>query len=1435
MVFVFAMIVFESLSADAATVVKTTNEQSYLPGNAITWTLVVEPGDAPSAVTFQNSLTGGINASIWQSQATGWTGGAWSSGANGFSYGPSNSGTAGGSGYPQLVSTGTAGATVGPNAEYVYQTMIPSYGSGGDDDSVFIFRNVNCQQYFNIRLDAYTLGSTCPGYGVLSYDTVVPNGAACSQTTWTGGDSGPLGVKYVEVPCVAYNSWWNVDIRVCNGQILAKAWPVGSPEPGWELNYTDATVNVAGSFGFQQDTSTTYFRNLTVYNLGAENNVIVTDPLPSCLTGLTSSCGSFSGSTFTWNVGNFTVCQNPATCTITSQVSCTCPTGPMTNTAAVTSSLGTGVPGTAVVNIGGFTLAKTTSQTVPLTANAPITYSLVLCNTSSSTYTSAVTIQDVLGANQHWNYNGFSYAGSGNISSLSQWYTIGGSTAAVDMISSSTSPSFGVQNVPGGSCVTINLDYQENNIGSESCTVVNNYAYIPSSGSCGVTSATIPVTIAPNCSTPTPTPTSTDTPTRTPTDTPTSTPTITPTKTPSSTATSTDTPTRTNTFTPTPTTTPSNTPTPTPTITPTDTPTRTPTPTDTATPTPTHTVTPTYTDTPTPTNTSTPTPTRTPTPTPTPTNTIADTPTPTPTTTPTNTLTSTLTRTFTPTPTPTMTATNTSTPTPTSTPTSTPTHTSTPTPTTTPTNTPTVTNTGTPTPTRTVTNTPTDTFTPTITYTPTNTVTGTAPPTNTFTATGTNTPTATPTRTPTVTDTNTPTATPTASSTNSPTPTATHTYTTTATPTNTLNDTATFTPTDTSTNTPTGTATPTVSSTPTFTPTVTDTETPTPTHTVTNTPTNSSTPTITYTPTNTITGTSPPTDTFTSTPTNTFTNTATTTPTFTATPSTTNSATATATLQNSATSTSTSTDTATLQFTATDTGTATLTNTYTNTVTVTNTATTTSTLTPTDTATLQFTATETGTATLTHTPTNTATVTDTRTVTDTATNTATFTATWTPTYTATSTNTPTPTPPTGVSMNKQVSSPSAQSGNTLTYTLNVAVTGNSVQNIVVTDPLPTTETFLAFVSSPTGTSTSSAGGLLTWTLPSPLSAGNYQLVYQAQLNNLLTAGSAITNTAQLTDLGGGPVTASVSVLVTGQYTVNIGVYNEAGELIDTIKTEQLSQPIDNFALASSNAITSLNGANNAVTIYYQGIPLGSWNGTTSNGSLVTNGSYYVKVDSTSSLGSEVSTTQQVTVNRTLYQSTILIYDEAGEVVKHLYAYSDDPGQAGVASVQLSSAFIEPGVNSSPGTPSRLMITLSNGTSIMWDGTNDGGTIVPSGEYFVEVHTVDGKGGETTLIKEVSVEDRNMANGQVSAGPNIINGSKGPMTTTFRANAGQTLEVSIYTVAGELVKQVTGDTGTGLAVWDASNVASGAYLAVVQLINANGGLVVRQTLKIVVLR
>ena len=190
--------------------------------------------------------------------------------------------------------------------------------------------------------------------------------------------------------------------------------------------------------------------------------------------------------------------------------------------------------------------------------------------------------------------------------------------------------------------------------------------------------------------------------------------------------------------------------------------------------------------------------------------------------------------------------------------------------------------------------------------------------------------------------------------------------------------------------------------------------------------------------------------------------------------------------------------------------------------------------------------------------------------------------------------------------------------------------------MVVTDTLPANVSFVGFDSAPAGTTTFyvAAHSHLSWTLPASLAPGNYQLSYQTKVNNFVAAGTPVVNGAQLTYPGlSAPLSASVSVALIGQYTVKIDVYNEAGEVIDQIYTEQLSQPINNIAIESSDSITSLHGADNAVTVYYQGIAIATWNGTTSNGDPASNGVYYIKVDNIDSSGTVNSTTQQVTVSR----------------------------------------------------------------------------------------------------------------------------------------------------------------------------------------------------------
>jgi flagellar hook assembly protein FlgD len=401
------------------------------------------------------------------------------------------------------------------------------------------------------------------------------------------------------------------------------------------------------------------------------------------------------------------------------------------------------------------------------------------------------------------------------------------------------------------------------------------------------------------------------------------------------------------------------------------------------------------------------------------------------------------------------------------------------------------------------------------------------------------------------------------------------------------------------------------------------------------------------------------------------------------------------------------------------------------------------------------------------------------------------------------------------------------------------VSGSGINGIVISDTLPAQVNFVSFGSSPAGTATTfiSATSQLQWTLPSPLSSST-TLTYETQVKNFTPCGN-IANLAQMTYPGlAAPVTSSVNVQTTCQFTVQIGVYNGAGELIKTIPTQQFSQPIENITLQSSNAITALNGQGSTVGIYYQGVLIGTWDGSTNSGGLATNGEYYVKIDNIDETGVVKSVTQQVMVSRSLYKATILIYNEAGEVVRHLYTYVSDPGPSDASGVSLTASVIQPTNGSAPGgVPTQVSIILSNGTTVTWDGTGDNGNIVANGQYLVEVHTVDGNGGETVLTAQVAVLGGHSGNvATIQAEPNVLTRATG-YTTTIVDNSGLnlTLTVHLYTTAGELVfqKTQTGNPGSGQVTLDASGLASGLYLATVDAVNAKGGIVDHSILKIAV--
>jgi len=312
----------------------------------------------------------------------------------------------------------------------------------------------------------------------------------------------------------------------------------------------------------------------------------------------------------------------------------------------------------------------------------------------------------------------------------------------------------------------------------------------------------------------------------------------------------------------------------------------------------------------------------------------------------------------------------------------------------------------------------------------------------------------------------------------------------------------------------------------------------------------------------------------------------------------------------------------------------------------------------------------------------------------------------------------------------------------------------------------------------------------------------------------------------------------VTVQVTGQYTVTVAVYNEAGELVDQIRSLQLSQSVDSLNL-QGHAITSLIGENDKTDIYSQGYLLGVWNGAGADGNPVSNGVYLIKVNSVDPYGVVNTVTQEVTVSRSLAKVSVNVYNEAGEVVKHLFGWVDDPMGAQITNVALCGSALQPGAGA--GQPSSVQIAIQTtgaAVTLSWDGTNDNGVYVSAGYYLLEAHWDDGQGETTDISKGILVTANGVRNdGTLVAQPNILRLSTGTTRTIFKYESAQglTLRVRIYTLAGEEICDLQGASGSNQASWDATGYASGLYLAAVDLLNPNGGQMGQQILKVMVLR
>jgi hypothetical protein len=309
--------------------------------------------------------------------------------------------------------------------------------------------------------------------------------------------------------------------------------------------------------------------------------------------------------------------------------------------------------------------------------------------------------------------------------------------------------------------------------------------------------------------------------------------------------------------------------------------------------------------------------------------------------------------------------------------------------------------------------------------------------------------------------------------------------------------------------------------------------------------------------------------------------------------------------------------------------------------------------------------------------------------------------------------------------------------------------------------------------------------------------------------------------------------------------LSIGVYNEAGELVKTVAdtpTEEMLGNIEYLINSQQNTSGSMT-TDSPLEILLQniqtpGTPVGQmdtpfyWNCTTDANQQVSSGVYYIKFQQTDGYGHTNVVIKEIDVLNTNQYADIEIYNSAGERVRTMMIYKD------VSTTQLTLKVKD--IIPIDSTGNTVAITYGTGLTdyVDWNGLNDQGSLVQSGTYEVQVDLVTNQGKTTVASKTVVVlTQTSKFSGNVEIWPNPYVGGKGiPKQLKFVWVPGTTtgnMSVSIYNIAGELVRQWSVDLQSASIVWDlkaaddVSSVASGLYVVIYQIKDSMGN----QTVKI----
>jgi flagellar hook assembly protein FlgD len=291
--------------------------------------------------------------------------------------------------------------------------------------------------------------------------------------------------------------------------------------------------------------------------------------------------------------------------------------------------------------------------------------------------------------------------------------------------------------------------------------------------------------------------------------------------------------------------------------------------------------------------------------------------------------------------------------------------------------------------------------------------------------------------------------------------------------------------------------------------------------------------------------------------------------------------------------------------------------------------------------------------------------------------------------------------------------------------------------------------------------------------------------------------------------------------------LTIEAYNEAGEKVrlitstgassDTLNVDTMANSKSGNVFVPLDPVTGKGGLVLRFTGMWTPGQTGgaysdfAWDGYSDSGQALSQGIYYIKISVTDEFGHVNTEIKEVQLLRPEQYVRVNIYNSAGELVRRL----EDPNVTGT-SLNLN---VEDPVY--VGNGNLTSIKLGNGSTLSWDGKNSEGMTVSTGVYEIQVEVKTANGFTTVATKTVSV-----LNGQSGSilldpankkafpkaypNPDVAGGSPSDiMTFAWFASAPGAITVRIYNIAGEMVRQISGDLSLQTLTWDL-RVVSGEY-------------------------